>query len=292
MTERQTGQGADFREWARFALGRGDEALAEQSFARVLDSEPGDLDALQFLAARHFERGEAARALEHLQQAHRAHPREPRVLHQLGTVRMALADHAGAAADLDKALALTRRMFVARLRLGVALARRRDHRARHPRSGAACNAPRGCRAARLVRRHAGTAARTLRPLGTAPCRAMPRDLPARAAGELARSAAAAEVPVLSRHSQPGLLPARALPGIRGAGGGRRRDPRGTACCDGAAAGSGSLPQNRHTGATGDHAARLGRAAGGVGTRVSSTATGSATTRTARPARKPPRWSSG
>jgi len=34
---------------------------------------------------------------------------------------MALADHAGAAADLDKALALAPRMFVARLRLGVAL---------------------------------------------------------------------------------------------------------------------------------------------------------------------------
>jgi len=121
MTERQTDPVADLRERARSALGHGDAALAEQSFARVLDSEPADLEALQFLAARQFDRGEAARAIELLQQAHRAHPREPGVLHLLGTVRMAQADHAGAAADLAEALELAPRMFVARLRLGVAL---------------------------------------------------------------------------------------------------------------------------------------------------------------------------
>jgi len=121
MAERQTDQVVDFREQARFALDRGDAALAEQSFARLLDSEPGDLEALQFLAARHFERGETVQAIGHLQQAHHAHPREPGVLHQLGTVRMALADYAGAAADLGEALALAPQMFVARMRLGVAL---------------------------------------------------------------------------------------------------------------------------------------------------------------------------
>ncbi|HKR76331.1 MAG TPA: aspartyl/asparaginyl beta-hydroxylase domain-containing protein [Rhodanobacter sp.] len=121
MTEQATDRATDCRERARFALDRGDAALAEQSFTRLLDIEPGDLEALQFLAACHFERGEPTRAIEHLQQAHRAHPREPGLLHQLGTVRMALADYAGAAADLDKALALAPGMFVARLRLGVAL---------------------------------------------------------------------------------------------------------------------------------------------------------------------------
>lgn len=84
----------------------------------MLDSEPGDLEVLQFLAARHFERGEPVRTIERLQQAHRAYPHEPGVLHRLGTVRMAQADYAGAVADLDKVLAPAPGMFVARLRLG------------------------------------------------------------------------------------------------------------------------------------------------------------------------------
>jgi len=109
------------RERARFALEHGDEVVAEQAFIRLLDAEPDDLEALQFLGARHLARGEVGKAINCLLAAHRAHPREPGVLHQLGAARMLAEDYAGAIDNLCHALVLAPRMFVARLRLGVAL---------------------------------------------------------------------------------------------------------------------------------------------------------------------------
>lgn len=111
----------DHRERARFALKYGDEVVAEQAFTRLVDLEPHDLEALQFLAARHLERGEVGKAIGRLLTAHQAHPKVPGLLHQLGAARMQGADYAGAVGHLRHALALAPGMFVARLRLGVAL---------------------------------------------------------------------------------------------------------------------------------------------------------------------------
>lgn len=111
----------NYRERARFALAHGDDVVAEQAFARLLDTEPHDLEALQFLGVRHLTRGEVGKAINCLLAAHRAHPREPGVLHQLGVARMRGVDYVGAIDNLRHALALAPRMFVARLRLGIAL---------------------------------------------------------------------------------------------------------------------------------------------------------------------------
>lgn len=121
MNEQLSNPQPGYRERARFALDHGDEMVAEQSFLHLLDAEPGDAEALQYLAMRHLARGEVGKAIERLLAAHRAHLRDAGVLHQLGSARMAGADYAGAVVDLRDALALAPQMFVARLRLGLAL---------------------------------------------------------------------------------------------------------------------------------------------------------------------------
>lgn len=121
MTETTSTLGQDPRERARFALEHGDENVAEQAYAKLLKIRPADLEALQFLGARQLLKGKVGLAINHLLTAHRAHPREPGVLHQLGVARMQGADYAGAIDNLRHALALEPRMFVARLRLGIAL---------------------------------------------------------------------------------------------------------------------------------------------------------------------------
>lgn len=121
MNERLSPASTNHRERARFALEHGDEVVAEQAFARLLDDNPDDLEALQFLGGRHLARGDVGKAINCLLAAHRAHPQEAAVLHQLGAARMVAGDHAGAVDNLRHALALAPRMFVARLRLGVAL---------------------------------------------------------------------------------------------------------------------------------------------------------------------------
>lgn len=121
MNEQQRSQAVDYRTQAQVELSRGNEAGAEQAFARLLEAEPTDLQALQFLAMRHLARGEAGRAVEHLQSAHRAHPDDAATLHQLGTASMAGGDFGAAVDALRRGLSLAPGMFVARLRLGVAL---------------------------------------------------------------------------------------------------------------------------------------------------------------------------
>ncbi|SEJ57693.1 aspartyl/asparaginyl beta-hydroxylase domain-containing protein [Frateuria terrea] len=110
---------ATCRAQALEALRRGDVALAERAFSRLLDIQPDDVDALQFLASCQLGRGEAARAIDWLRAAHRARPRDAAILHQLGAAQVQAADLRGAEESLRQGLELAPGMFVARLRLGV-----------------------------------------------------------------------------------------------------------------------------------------------------------------------------
>lgn len=109
------------RSMALDALRQGDAALAEQHFARLLEQEPRDAEALQFVASRHVARGDAARAIPMLTLAVSVHPEHPALLHQLGTVQSLVGDLRAAVDSLRKCLAVAPNMFVARLRLGLAL---------------------------------------------------------------------------------------------------------------------------------------------------------------------------
>ncbi|WP_426701018.1 aspartyl/asparaginyl beta-hydroxylase domain-containing protein [Rhodanobacter sp. Col0626] len=109
------------REQARFAWQRGDLAAAELAFLRLLEELPGDAEALQFLATRSWERGDAPRAIELLLAAHRAQPQDAGVLHRLGEIQMLAGELQAAIGNLRKALQIAPGMFVAGLRLGVAL---------------------------------------------------------------------------------------------------------------------------------------------------------------------------
>ncbi len=121
MSNESVQQLANFREKARFALRHGDTSLAEQSYARLLEAYPTDIESLQQLASIHLSRSEVLKAIELLDRAQRAHPNDPHTLHQLGTAKMTAGDTRGAVADLRKGLALAPNMFVARLRLSIML---------------------------------------------------------------------------------------------------------------------------------------------------------------------------
>ncbi len=112
---------AALREMAVNGLRQGDAMLAEQYFARLLELVPGDVEALQFLASRHLVRGDAVRAVAMLLSAEQARPDAPDTLHQLGAAQMAAGDLQGAVRSLRRCLQLAPQIFVARLRLGIAL---------------------------------------------------------------------------------------------------------------------------------------------------------------------------
>lgn len=114
------------REQALAAWQRGDMAAAEQAFLRLLEQRPDDAEALQFVATRELERGRMQQAIELLLATHRAQPQDAAVLHRLGEVQMLGGELAGAIDSLRQGLILAPGMFVARLRLGVALERHGD----------------------------------------------------------------------------------------------------------------------------------------------------------------------
>ncbi|MBB6189599.1 aspartyl/asparaginyl beta-hydroxylase domain-containing protein [Rhodanobacter sp. MP7CTX1] len=121
MKNEQQQSPAEFREKARLGLRQGDQALAERSYERLLETDPDDLEALQQLASISLARAEASRAIELLTRAHQASPEEPFTLHQLALARMTDGDMQGAVNDLRRGLELKPDMFLARLRLGALL---------------------------------------------------------------------------------------------------------------------------------------------------------------------------
>ena len=114
------------REMALNGLRQGDVVQAEQYFMQLLELTPGDVDALQFLASRQLVRGDGMRAVAMLLTAEQANPKNANTLHQLGTAQMATGDMHGAVRNLRRAIELAPQMFVARLRLGIALERLRE----------------------------------------------------------------------------------------------------------------------------------------------------------------------
>lgn len=108
------------RAQAQAAVQQGDSVLAEQHYREMLDLVSTDVEALQFVAARHFARGDTIRAVGMLLDAQQAEPDNPAMLHQLGAAQSAVGDWRGAAASLDRCLSLAPNAFVARLRLGIA----------------------------------------------------------------------------------------------------------------------------------------------------------------------------
>lgn len=118
------------REQAHEGLRQGDLPLAEQHFARLLELVPDDVEALQFLASQRLSRGESLQAIAMLVAAERIRPDDANILHQLGVAQMAASEWRGAADSLRRCIDLIPDMFVARLRLGIALERLGDaHRA-------------------------------------------------------------------------------------------------------------------------------------------------------------------
>jgi aspartate beta-hydroxylase len=115
---------------AREHLRLDDFDQAERSFTRLLSGSPFDLEALQFVADRHYARGELSLATDLLTSAVRQQPDHPGVNLRLGVVQLAAGDFSGAADSLQRGLRQTPEVFVARLRLGVALEQLgRDHEA-------------------------------------------------------------------------------------------------------------------------------------------------------------------
>ncbi|AGG90554.1 aspartyl/asparaginyl beta-hydroxylase domain-containing protein [Rhodanobacter denitrificans] len=112
---------SSLRETVRAQLQGGQMAAAESSYRQLLEHEPDDVDALVFLADRELARRNAPQAILLLSRAERAHPDHPGVAHQLGSVHLASGDFEAAASHLQRALAAAPSMFLARLRLGIAL---------------------------------------------------------------------------------------------------------------------------------------------------------------------------
>ena len=106
---------------ARQQAQQGDRQAAEKSFLDLLERDPKDVEALRFVADCQAARGQHALAIQGLQTAAAMMPDDPTVWLQLAAAQMATEDFAGASASFGRALALAPRMFVARLRLGIAL---------------------------------------------------------------------------------------------------------------------------------------------------------------------------
>lgn len=127
MNDKSLDTPLDYREKAKFGLRHGDVTLAERSYASLLEIEPDDVEALQYLAGRHLARQEVSRALELLLRARRVQPDNPVTWHQLGVARISAGDVRGAVEALRHCLALAPKLFVARLRLGMMLERLEHH---------------------------------------------------------------------------------------------------------------------------------------------------------------------
>lgn len=109
------------REAAHNHLRSGELKLAEGAFARLLALAPDDLEALVFVADRHAARGETDRVLALLQAAGPVAQSQPAVASRMGAAQLARGNFADAVIELQRALQHAPRMFVERLRLGIAL---------------------------------------------------------------------------------------------------------------------------------------------------------------------------
>lgn len=106
---------------AHEALRRGDPAAAERAFGSVLEAAPDDPEALVFVTNRQVAAGHAAAATALLQASLQRQPESADLWQQLGAMQLADGHFEGAAASLGEALSRAPRLFLARLRQGIAL---------------------------------------------------------------------------------------------------------------------------------------------------------------------------
>lgn len=114
---------ASCREAAHVCFERGDWRQAAKLLRRVLGEVPDDVEALRMLATCHAAEGEWDAALEHLHAAERARPGDAGILQHRGAVHLAAGDFPTAVQVLRNALEQAPDLFVAKLRLGLALER-------------------------------------------------------------------------------------------------------------------------------------------------------------------------
>src|SRR5690348_5192911 len=108
------------RRAAHERLQRRDPETAEQFFRHLLELLPHDVEALSFLASRHYARGELVPARDLSLHAVAREPERVDLLQLLGAVQLANGDFGDAAGTLQRSLQLAPQAFVARLQLGVA----------------------------------------------------------------------------------------------------------------------------------------------------------------------------
>ena len=127
MSTASNGDAEDCRRRARIQRGNGDTLLAQQSFVRLLELAPGDVEALQFLSSGAATLGAPDRAVSLLEDIEQTHPQDAPTLHHLGAAQLDSGDFAAAIGSLRRCVQLAPDMFVARLRLAIALEKQRDH---------------------------------------------------------------------------------------------------------------------------------------------------------------------
>lgn len=121
-----TATGEDTSELFRRARGlasAGQSAEADRLFRRILEAEPGHVDALAFLGLGAFERGEHQESERWLRRALELRPDDPMLRQNLGLVFKAGGDAPAALAELDRALAARPALPLAHLHRGELLAR-------------------------------------------------------------------------------------------------------------------------------------------------------------------------
>ena len=108
---------------ARDLLRQGRLVEAERLYAKVLETFPHEVEALNMVALAELRQGRAPQALSLLERAALAAPRDPLTRHNLARVHEAAGDLAAAIVSWQTAVQLQPDFFVARLHLGAALER-------------------------------------------------------------------------------------------------------------------------------------------------------------------------
>lgn len=110
-------------EQAQLLLREGRVAEAERAFAAILAQKPDQVEALNVMALVALRRGELNAAIELIERARRAEPKNPLTLHNQGRIFDAAQRFGDAAAAQRSALRMEPGMYAARLYLGRALER-------------------------------------------------------------------------------------------------------------------------------------------------------------------------
>ncbi len=115
---------------AQSLLRQGRREEAEQAYARLLERQPDNVEALNVVAIAALRAGQHERALELLQRALRANPADPITHHHMARVHEGTGNFDAALAEYEETLRLRPQLYVARLHFAQAL----EHAGRAPRA--------------------------------------------------------------------------------------------------------------------------------------------------------------